>query len=116
MVLDAAFLNTQHHKDWIKGKVEQLEESSSALLTSWCSSALSTPRCSSYGKGAFGLLLTTVTNLTFYLHVYDIFRRTKFYSCHKPKVLVMMELKASKKRVAQSAGAVEYTDCTSAEG
>ena len=31
MVLDAALLNTQHNKVWIKGKVEQSREWSSAL-------------------------------------------------------------------------------------
>ena len=31
MVLDTAFLNTQHYKVWIKGKVEQSRERSSAL-------------------------------------------------------------------------------------
>ena len=31
MVLDAALLNTQHYKVWIKGKVEQSKERSSAL-------------------------------------------------------------------------------------
>ena len=32
MVLDAALLSTQHYKVWIKGKVEQSREWSSALL------------------------------------------------------------------------------------
>ena len=31
MVLDAALLNTQHYTVWIKGKVEQTKEWSSAL-------------------------------------------------------------------------------------
>ena len=31
MVLDATLLNTQHYKVWIKGKVEQSREWSSAL-------------------------------------------------------------------------------------
>ena len=31
MVLDAALLNTQHYKEWIKGKVEQSRERSSPL-------------------------------------------------------------------------------------
>ena len=31
-VLDAALLNIQHYKVWIKGKVEQSKERSSALL------------------------------------------------------------------------------------
>ena len=31
MVLDAHVLNTQHYKVWIKGKVEQTRERSSAL-------------------------------------------------------------------------------------
>ena len=30
-VLDAALLNTQHYKVWVKGKVEQLRERSSTL-------------------------------------------------------------------------------------
>ena len=32
MVLDASLLNTQHYKVWIKGKMEQSRERSSALL------------------------------------------------------------------------------------
>ena len=32
MVLNATLLNTQHYKVWIKGKVEQSREWSSALL------------------------------------------------------------------------------------
>ena len=31
MALDAALLNTQHYKVWIKGKVEQSRELSGAL-------------------------------------------------------------------------------------
>ena len=31
MVFDAALLNTQHYKVWIKGKVEQSREKKSAL-------------------------------------------------------------------------------------
>ena len=31
MVLDTSLLNTQHYKVWIKGKVEQSREKSSAL-------------------------------------------------------------------------------------
>ena len=31
MVLDASLLNTQHYKVWMKGKVEQSKERSSAL-------------------------------------------------------------------------------------
>ena len=31
MVLDVSLLNTQHYKVWIKGKVEQFREWSSAL-------------------------------------------------------------------------------------
>ena len=38
IVLDAAFLNSQHYKVKIKGKVEQYKEWNSALPTHWCSS------------------------------------------------------------------------------
>ena len=31
MVFDASLLNTQHYKVWLKGKVEQSREKSSAL-------------------------------------------------------------------------------------
>ena len=31
MMLDATLLDTQHYKEWIKGKVEQSRERSSAL-------------------------------------------------------------------------------------
>ena len=43
MVLDTSLLNTQQYKVRVKGKVEQSWE--------W-SSALPTPRCSSYWKGS----------------------------------------------------------------
>ena len=48
MLLDAALLNTQHYKVRIKGKVEQSRE--------W-SSALPTPRCSSYWKRSLWVTL-----------------------------------------------------------
>ena len=38
MVLDVSLLNTQHYKVWIKGKVVQSWERSSAPPTPWCSS------------------------------------------------------------------------------
>ena len=43
IVFDATLLYTQHYRVWIKGKVEQSKE--------W-SSAFPTPRCSSYWKGS----------------------------------------------------------------
>ena len=48
MVLDATLFSTQHYKVRIKGKVEQSWE--------W-SSALPTPRCSSYWKGSLWVTL-----------------------------------------------------------
>ena len=48
MVLDASSLNTQHYKVWIKGKVEQSRERSSAPHTPWCSS---------YWKGRLWVIL-----------------------------------------------------------
>ena len=38
MALDPAFLNTQHYKVSIKGKVEQSRERVAPSLTPWCSS------------------------------------------------------------------------------
>ena len=38
MVLDASFLNTQHYKVRIKGKVEQSREGVAPSPTPWCSS------------------------------------------------------------------------------
>ena len=55
MVLDAALLNTQHHKVWIKGKVEQFREWSSALGVV------------AIEKRAFELPSTTVANFTYFL-------------------------------------------------
>ena len=46
MLHDAAFLNTQYYKIWIKGKVKQSMEKSSALC-----------RCSSYWKGSLQVAL-----------------------------------------------------------
>ena len=54
MVLYASLLNTQHYKVWIKGKVDQSRERSSAL-----------PYTVNIEKGAFGSPLTMVTNFTF---------------------------------------------------
>ena len=61
MLLDAALLNTQHYKVWIKGKVEQSREWSSALLH------LSVVAIE---RGAFRLPLTKVTNFTFTSRVF----------------------------------------------
>ena len=60
MVLDATLLSTQHYKVWIKGKVEQSWEWSSALPTS---------RCSSYWKGSFRVTLRPPTLLTYIRYV-----------------------------------------------
>ncbi len=57
MVLAAILLNTQHYKVWIKGKVEQSKESSHPPLHLGVVAI---------EKGAFGSLLTTVANFTFY--------------------------------------------------
>ena len=71
MVLDASLLNSQHHKVWIKGKVEQSRERSSALYLYLSVVA--------FEKGAFRSALTLVTNyilkkINFYviLYVYSI--------------------------------------------
>ena len=56
MVLDASLLNTQHYKVWVKGKVEQSKERSSALTY--------TSVIVAYEKGAFRLPSTTVANFT----------------------------------------------------
>ena len=57
-VLDATLLNTQHYKVWIKGKVEQSRERSSALPYT-CVVAIE--------KGAFESPLTKVANFTYQL-------------------------------------------------
>ena len=56
MVLDTSLFNTQHYKVRIEGKVEQTRERSSALPT---------PRCSSYGKGSLQVALTFTTHHSF---------------------------------------------------
>ena len=53
MVLDATLLSTQHHKKWMKGKVEQTEEWSSAPLHLGVAA---------FEKGAFGTPTTKVAN------------------------------------------------------
>ena len=58
MVLDTALLNTQQYKVRIKGKVEQARERSSALPT---------PRCSSYWKGSFLIALDYIRQLYYFL-------------------------------------------------
>ena len=58
IMLDASSLNTQHYKVWIKGKVEQSTERSSALSTPWCSS---------YRKGNLRVTLDHGRQLYFYL-------------------------------------------------
>ena len=59
MVFDASFLNTQHYKVWIKGKVKQSRERSSALPLHL--------GVASIEKGAFGLPSTMVADFT--LHI-----------------------------------------------
>ena len=56
IVLDAALLNTQHNKVWIKGKVEQSMERSSALPLHL--GVVVTE------KGAFESPSTTIVNIT----------------------------------------------------
>ena len=57
MVLDASLLNTQHHKVWIKGKVEQSREKKSRPPLYLGVVAIE--------KGAFGSPSTTVTKFPF---------------------------------------------------
>ena len=59
MVLDAALLNTQHYKVWIKGKVEQSRERSSDIPLLLSVVAI--------GKEAFGSPSTKVDNFTYLL-------------------------------------------------
>ena len=61
MALDASLVNTQHYKVWMKGKVGQSREWSSALPN--------TLRCSSYWNGAFGSLLTKIASLALYIFI-----------------------------------------------
>ena len=70
MVLDASLLNTQHYKLRIKGKVEKSRERSS------------TPHVGvvAIEKVAFGMPLTTVTNLTLLLGVKEYFYLLFFYT------------------------------------
>ena len=60
MVLDAALFNTQHYKIWIKGKVGQSWERSSALPKTLCSS---------YWKGSLQVTLDSSCQL--YLYEYN---------------------------------------------
>ena len=63
MVLDASLLNTQHYKVWIKGKVEQSKERSSALPYTLVVVAIE--------KGAFRSHSTMVANFTtIYMYIY----------------------------------------------
>ena len=57
MVLDAPFLNTQHYKVWVKSKMEQSRERSSALSLHLGVEAIE--------KEAFGSPSTMVANFTF---------------------------------------------------
>ncbi len=61
IVLDDAYLNTQHYKVWVKGKVEQSRERSSVLPYT-CVVAIQ--------KGAFGSPSTKVAN--FFRHLYQV--------------------------------------------
>ena len=58
MVLEATLLNTHHYKLWIKGKVVQSREKSSALTFGGVA----------IEKRAFGSPSTIVANFTFYFH------------------------------------------------
>ena len=57
MVFDATLLNTPQYKVWIKGKVEQSREMSSALVLHFGVVAME--------KGAFGSPSTKVTKFTY---------------------------------------------------
>ena len=57
MVLDASFLNTQHYKVRIKGKVKQSREGVAPSPTPWCSS---------YRKGSLRVTLDYGRQLYFY--------------------------------------------------
>ena len=75
MVLDTSLLNTQHYKVWIKGKVQQSRERSSALGVV------------AIEKGAFGAPSTIVANFTT-LHnclqrIIIIISYLKPYNCFK---------------------------------
>ena len=99
MVLDASLLNTQHYKVRIKGKVEQSREGVAPSPTPWCSS---------YRKGSLRVTLDYGRQLYFYLYIY-IYSLQTIHIDHLFKIQF-------KPYFGQSAGAVEYTDCTSAEG
>ena len=60
MVLDASFLNTQHYKVRIKGKVEQSREGEAPSPTPWCSS---------YWKGSLRVTLDYGRQLYFTLWI-----------------------------------------------
>ena len=63
MVLDTSFLNTQHYKVRIKGKVEQSRERSSAPHTQLGVVAIV--------KGAFGSPSTKDANFTIYTYSHE---------------------------------------------
>ena len=81
MVLDAAFLNTQHYKVQIKGKWSNPGKGVPSSAT---------PQCSKYRKGTFRLTSTTVTNITFmcvcvyiYIYIYIYMYSTQLYPVGK---------------------------------
>ena len=80
MVLDAALLNTQHYKAWIKGKGEQSREMSSAL-----------PYTSVYWKGSLQVVLDY--SCQFYLLIAITYIRATEGSTNKKNCVVILEQK-----------------------
>ena len=116
MVLDASLLNTQHYKVRIKGKVEQSREGVAPSPTHWCSSYRkgSLRVTLDYGRQLYLLTLygdnlencqIILEGCWYWLH---IFPRMFFFS------FLLLD-RSYRFGIAQSAGAVEYTDYLSAE-
>ena len=82
MVFDVSLLNTQHYKVHIKGKVEQPKERSSALPT---------PRCSSYWKGSLLVAPDYCLQLYFYLYIYIYIQLYIYVYIYQPLLMNRMQ-------------------------
>ena len=87
MVLDAAFLNTQHYKVRIKSKVEQTREWSSTLPQHLGVVAIE--------KRAFGLPSTMVANFTYIVYKYYFLKKLRklSYTLYYSILLIILKVK-----------------------
>ena len=115
MILDNSLLNTKHHKVKIQGKVEDSKEKKVTPTPP--------PQCSRSWKGSLQVALDYGHQLYKYIWEVQVLKQNLWVSftfgvmtSHMPINSKLTSLNYSYFTVDQSAEAVEYIDCISAEG